>query len=156
MLASGILKREMAIDSVDSKMTLASEETISTVGELMEVILHVKDMNLQVSWYRDKMGLKLNYPRNVVDFTNEHWVTFETGSCIFVLHSGGRVRLDETPSHRITFRVKDINGARNQLLKRGVSVSDVRSPAPGVWVVDGRDPEGNVFALESNRQDQNP
>ena len=134
---------------VSEGLTTASE-TVSRLEGLMEVIMHVKDMNAQVMFYRDRLGIKLTYPKNVVDFTSENWVTFETGSCIFVLHSGGRVRTGERPSHRIVFRVKDIKRAREELLNRGVSLSEVRSAAPGVWVVDGRDPEGNVYAIESH------
>ncbi len=131
-------------------MTIVGEEAISLVGELMEVIMHVKDMNAQVSFYRDKLGLKLTYPMDSTDFARESWVTFETGSCTLALHDGGRIRLGETPSHRIVFRTKDIHGARNQLLRTGVSVGDIRSAAPGVWVFEGRDPEGNVFSIESS------
>ena len=116
----------------------------------MEVILHVQDMNAMVSFYRDKLGLPLSYPLNVQDFAKEYWVTFNTGSCIFVLHGGGRVRVGEQPSHRITFQVKDVKMTREHFLNQGIKVGEVRSPAPGVWVVDGRDPEGNVYALESH------
>ncbi len=130
-------------------MTITNQEAVTRLDGLLEVILHVKDMNTEVSFYRDKLGLKVSFPENKTDFTGEDWVTFETGSCIFVLHSGGRVRLSETPSHRIVFRVKDIHAARSELVTRGLLLSEVRSPAPHVWVVDGRDPEGNVFALES-------
>jgi predicted enzyme related to lactoylglutathione lyase len=132
-------------------MALTSEQTISDIEGLMEVIMHVKDMNAQVTFYREKLGLKLTYPADRVDFANENWVTFDTGSCIFVLHSGGRNRMDESPSHRIVFRVRDIQTARDQLVGRGVVLSEIRSPAPGVWVSDGKDPEGNVFALESHQ-----
>lgn len=131
-------------------MTVTSEQTIAKIEGLTEVIMHVKDMNTQVSFYRDKVGLKLTYPADRTDFTNENWVTFATGSCIFALHSGGRIRTGETPSHRIVFRVKDIHATRSELVGRGLTLSEVRSPAPNVWVVDGRDPEGNVFALESH------
>jgi predicted enzyme related to lactoylglutathione lyase len=131
-------------------MTVSSERTKSRVEGLMEVIMHVEDMNSEVSFYRDKLGLELTYPREKTDFGKENWVTFDTGSCIFVLHGGGRIRTGEMPSHRITFRVKDIHATRNELVGRGLTLSEVRSPAPNVWVVDGRDPEGNVFALESH------
>ena len=117
---------------------------------MMEIILHVVDMDRMVSFYRDKLGLNLKYPTGVQDYTKENWVTFDTGSCIFVLHGGGRVRVGEQPSHRITFRVRDVKIAREHFVTRGIALGELRSPAPGVWVVDGRDPEGNVYALESH------
>ena len=62
----------------------------------MEIIMHVENMNVEVSFYRDKLGLGLTSPRDKVDFGKENWVTFDTGSCIFVLHSGGRIRTGES------------------------------------------------------------
>jgi len=132
-------------------MALVEEESVGELTGLMEVILQVKDMNIQVEFYRDRLGLKVTYPQGVVDYANESWVTFETGRCILALHSGGRTRHGETPSHRIVFEADDIQAARNKLLHRGVQVGEVRSPAPGVQVVDGRDPEGNVYAIESHK-----
>ena len=127
-----------------------SEEKNVRIQGLMEAILHVQDMNVMVSFYRDKLGLKLSYPTNVKNFATANWVTFDTGSCIFVLHGGGRIRTGEQPSHRITFKVSDVKTSREHFLRRGVTLSEVRSPAPGIRVVDGRDPEGNVYALESH------
>ena len=132
-------------------MALVEEESVGVLTGLMEVILQVKDMNIQVKFYRDKLGLKVTYPEGVVDYANESWVTFDTGRCVLALHSGGRTRQDETPSHRIVFEAGDIQAARNKLLHRGVQLGEVRSPAPGVQVVDGRDPEGNVYAIESHK-----
>lgn len=132
-------------------MTAVQEEVVGVLTGLMEVILQVKDMNVQVAFYRDKLGLKVTHPEGLVDFAKEGWVTFDTGRCVLALHDGGSMRQGETPSHRIVFQADDIQAARNKLLARGVQLGDVRSPAPGVQVVDGRDPEGNVYAIESHR-----
>lgn len=43
----------------------------------------------------------------------------------------------------------DLEADRDELLRRGVSMGEVRSPATGVLVCDGVDPEGNRFSLES-------
>ncbi len=118
---------------------------------LMEVILHVKNMNSMVAFYKDKLGLKVTYPTGATDYAEESWVTFDTGRCVLALHDGGRTRQGETPSHRIVFQTDDIATARSSLLSRGVQVGEVRSPAPGVKVIDGRDPEGNVYAIESHQ-----
>ncbi len=131
-------------------MALVEEEVVGVLTGLMEVILQVQNMNMQVAFYRDKLGLKVTHPEKAVDYANEGWVTFDTGRCVLALHDGGRTRQGETPSHRIVFQTDDIQAARNKLLARGVQVGEVRSPAPGVQVVDGRDPEGNVYAIESH------
>ena len=117
------------------------------IVDLMEVILYVEDMNKQVAFYRDSMGLKVKEPKSIADFKHVYWVELETGACTLVLHGGGRRRLGaDTP--KIVFRVADIEAARRELLARGVQVGEVRSPAPGVQVCDGKDPEGNPFSIE--------
>lgn len=76
-------------------------------------------------------------------------MVLETDACKLVLHGGGERKLGEdTP--KIVFGVEDIHASRAELLTAEVKVSEVRSPAPGVWVVDGRDPEGNPFSIESH------
>ncbi len=100
-----------------------------------------------VHFYRDTMGLKLQYPHNVDNYEKESWVTFWTGTCTLALHTGGKRRLGEdTP--KIVFGVKDIENARGYLNRREVRIGEVRIPAPGVLVCDGFDPEGNPFSLE--------
>jgi predicted enzyme related to lactoylglutathione lyase len=120
---------------------------VGIVGELMEVIVYVEDMQAQVSFYRDKLGLKVKEPQGVQDFSEVYWVEFETGVCTFVLHGGGQGRLGED-APKVVFRVSDIEAVRSALLDRGVSIGEARSPAPEVWVCDGVDPEGNKFSIE--------
>lgn len=119
---------------------------ILTTG-LIEVILYVENMGDMVSFYRDTMGLRIQYPQNVSSYEKEHWVTFWTGACTLALHSGGRRRLGEdTP--KIVFGVIDIEHARGYLVHRDIRVGEVRIAAPGVSVCDAFDPEGNPFSLE--------
>ena len=49
----------------------------------------------------------------------------------------------------MVFRVADVPAARQELIRRGVAMGEMRSPAPGVQVSDGADPEGNRFSIES-------
>jgi len=121
---------------------------MALVGELMEVILYVEDMDAQVSFYRDLLGLEVKEPDSVEDWTDVHWVELETGTCTLALHAGGQRRHgDDAP--KLVFRVSDVPGTRDELARRGVSMGEVRSPAPGVQVSDGVDPEGNRFSIES-------
>lgn len=118
------------------------------VGELMEVILYVQDMGAQVAFYRDLLGLKVKEPRGEGEWAGVHWAELDTGSCTLALHTGGQHRLGED-APKIVFRVSDVPGACHELMRRGIPMGEVRSPAPGVQVSDGADPEGNKFSIES-------
>jgi predicted enzyme related to lactoylglutathione lyase len=122
---------------------------MGALGELMEVILYVRDMAGQVSFYRDQLGLRVRQPQNAADYSQAFWVELDTGACTLVLHGGGQRRLgQDTP--KVVFRVGDIHAAREELAGRGVALGPARSPAPGVWVCDGKDPEGNPFSIEQH------
>ncbi|MDX1613163.1 MAG: VOC family protein [Candidatus Promineifilaceae bacterium] len=119
------------------------------LGNLMEVILYVEDMNRQVAFYRDRLGLAVSYPTDVEDYSEVVWVTLDTGPCTLALHGGGRRRLgDDAP--KIVFQVDNIETAHRQLGERGVTLGEIRPAAPGVRVADGLDPEGNKFSIESH------
>lgn len=115
---------------------------------LIEVILYVENMPAQVAFYRDVLGLTVREPAPPASFAAADWVTFDTGPCTLALHSGGRRRLGED-APKIVFQVDDLPGARAALMQKGVAMSPPRTPAPEVWVSDGRDPEGNPFSIES-------
>lgn len=119
---------------------------IQTVG-IIEVILFVENMEKMVRFYRDTIGLKMQFPSNVAYFENEHWVTFWTGACTLALHSGGKGR-QGADAPKIVFGVKDIDHARSFLCQHNIPMSEVRVASPGTLVCDGQDPEGNPFSLE--------
>jgi len=121
---------------------------VAIAGELMEVILYVQDMGAQVSFYRDLLGLEVKEPRGEGEWSGVHWVELDTGSCTLALHAGGQRRLGED-APKIVFRASDVPAARQELVRLGVPMGEVRSPAPGVQVSDGADPEGNKFSIES-------
>jgi catechol 2,3-dioxygenase-like lactoylglutathione lyase family enzyme len=119
--------------------------------ELMEVILYVRDMEAQVSFYRGVLGIPVKEPAAVQDFSELSWVELDTGSCTLALHSGGQGRFG-TDAPKVVFRVSDVAASRARLLQDGVMMGDVRSPRPGIHVCDGRDPEGNRFSIESRKE----
>jgi predicted enzyme related to lactoylglutathione lyase len=119
----------------------------SLLDGLMEVILFVHDMPGQVSFYRDQLGLTVKEPAGLADYATAYWVEFDTGPCTLVLHGGGQRRLGPD-SPKFVFRVADLEAARDALSARGVQLGPSRTPAPGVRVCDGADPEGNHFSLE--------
>lgn len=114
---------------------------------LHEVILYVDDMAKAVAFYRDALGLRVAYPM-CEDYSQEFWVVFETGACKLCLHGGGERRQGHD-APKIVFQVEEINAARAWLTARGVELSEVRTPSPGVFVCDGTDPFGNRFSIEA-------
>src|SRR5262245_15109803 len=117
------------------------------VKGLLHIIVYVQDMEAQVRFYRDVLGFTIKFPQGLADYKHEFWVEFETGACSLVLHGGGQKRLgQDTP--KMAFEVADIDAARAALLERGAKMGEIRSPAPGVKVADGFDPEGNPFSID--------
>ena len=111
----------------------------------------VSDFDRACSFYRDTLGLGVKAPNGVADLSAHYWVELDTGSCTLALHAGGQKRLSED-APKIVFRVADVALARVELLSQGVPMGDIRLPAPGVQVCDGRDPEGNCFSIESRNK----
>jgi catechol 2,3-dioxygenase-like lactoylglutathione lyase family enzyme len=117
------------------------------INGLTEIIIYVQDMETQVKFYREALGLKLKKEYSGADFKNSYWIEFETGSCTLALHGGGNRRFGED-SPKLVFGVDDIEKARRGFDEIGVKLGAIRSPAHGVKVCDGEDPEGNKFSIE--------
>ncbi|MDF1739451.1 MAG: VOC family protein [Verrucomicrobiales bacterium] len=120
----------------------------SLIGSLSEIILYASDMNAQVAFYRDTLGLSVSYPAGLDDYSDQFWVTFETGACVLALHGGGEKEMGKD-APKFVFHSDQIEAARKHLQKQKVPVSEIDSPAPGVQVFDARDPEGNLFSVEA-------
>ena len=121
------------------------------IGPVIEIILNVQDMDAQVSFYRDTLSLAVSYPLGVNEYSDQMWVTFDTGVCTLALHGGGKGRLGQD-APKFVFKVEDVAGVRKKLLALDVPMGEIRSAAPGVLVCDGKDPEGNPFSIESQAE----
>lgn len=120
------------------------------IESLFQIILNVRDMEKQVKFYRDVLGLNVVYPPQSENLHKETFVRFDTGGAALVLHAGRNTeQAGQEP--RISFRVTRLQDSRNYLLKAKIVAGEIRNPAPGVFVVDCKDPEGNTFHLESDR-----
>lgn len=117
---------------------------------LHELILYVQDMASQVKFYRDVLGLAVVYPAGLANYQNEYWVTLDAGNCLIALHGGGQRRLGQD-NPKMVFKVANIEAARAELMSKGLPLSEVRSPAAGVFVCDGLDPEGVPISIESSQ-----
>lgn len=119
---------------------------MSSIQGIAKVILFVQDMQTQVRFYQDVLDLRVKFPQ-LENYSGEYWVEFETGQASLVLHGGGQGRTGPD-SPKIAFGVGDLDKTRAELIQRGAILSEIRSPAPGVRVCDGLDPEGNSFSLD--------
>jgi catechol 2,3-dioxygenase-like lactoylglutathione lyase family enzyme len=109
--------------------------------ELVEVIVYVRDMERAIEFYRDTLGLE-------VDFETPYWTTFRTGACTLALHAAER-RDPGAGEPDPTFLVANVAAERGRLGAAGVEVSEIRQPVPGIRVFDVHDPDGNRLSLES-------
>lgn len=118
-------------------------------GELVEIVLPVYAMNNQVAFYRDMLGLHVQEPDGVHDFRDFYHVKMCTGTCVLALHvvTGEEQARENAP--KLVFRVPDIHQMHALLLDNSIEVSEIRSPEAGIFSCDGKDPEGNIFSLES-------
>ncbi len=128
-------------------MSHGASQAPQPAGRLFQVILNVRDMATQLRFWRDVMGFPVVYPERSADLYKEPFVRLEAGGASLVLHSG-RTTENQNQEPRLSFMTDALGETRARLLRLGVRLSVIRSPAPGVFVVDGRDPEGNVFHLE--------
>lgn len=111
---------------------------------LSELIVYVEDVERMTSFYREAFGLE------VATGDPEHgFVKFDTGECALCLHAGRDGDLGRF-APKFVFEVDDVDEARDHLAEYDVEFGEVRSPAPGKEVCDGRDPEGNTFSIESS------
>jgi catechol 2,3-dioxygenase-like lactoylglutathione lyase family enzyme len=115
---------------------------------LAKTIMYVKDMDAQVSFYRDILGLEIQYPVDIDNYKEQIWVEFATGECTLALHLDRDKQLGKDRP-KLVFSVEDIEIAHQILSDRGVKLSPINSRQGNVKVADGFDPEGNPFAIAS-------
>ncbi len=119
---------------------------MSVIQGLTKTILYVQDMNAQVSFYRDVLGIEVKFPAGLDSYSNEIWVEFATGECALVLHFSREKQLGKDRP-KLAFSVNDIEAAHKTLTERGALLSDIGSRLPDIKVADGFDPEGNPFSI---------
>ena len=114
------------------------------------VILPVSDIDASVRFYRDQVGFELDH-----DTTNEHMHVVQ----LTPRGSGCSIVFGDLPSQRemapgsmrgLQLVVADARAARQELLDRGVEVSDIMefSPDDGGTFFGFSDPDGNTWAVQ--------
>jgi len=111
----------------------------------MEIILFVQDMNSEVRFYRDVLGLPLAYPQGLKDYSDEMWVEFDLGETTLAIHGGA----EDTPDtlHELVFYVENVARAREMIIAAGTQMDEIRELEDGSPTAEGRDPAGHRFAI---------
>jgi len=117
-----------------------------SIQSLSKIIVYVKDMNKQVSFYRDLLGLEVRELESFNDYSDHIWVEWETGECSLVFHFDPQKQLGKDRP-KLAFKVADLGAAHQALTKQGVELSQINSRSGGIQVADGCDPEGNPFSI---------
>lgn len=116
-------------------------------NSLIEIILYVKDMNAEVRFYRDVLGLPLRYPKGLEDYSGEMWVEFSVGNSTLALHGGAGSEPQD--DHEIVFMVDNVAQARDMIKEAGIEMGEVRPLEDGSPISEGRDPDGHRFSIRS-------
>ena len=112
-----------------------------------EIILYVSNMNAEVRFYRDGLGLSLRYPKGLADYSDEMWVEFAVGDAILALHGGSENQ--PQPDHEIVFMVENVARAREMIIESGTSMGEIRDLEDGSPISEGQDPDGHRFSIRS-------
>ena len=117
------------------------------------VVLPVSDIDRSVAFYRDKVGFHLDH-----DTQNEHMhvaqLTPPGSGCSIVFGDLPAQRAMEPGSMKgLQLVVEDAQAARQELLDRGVEVSDVTvfDERDGGTFFGFADPDGNTWAVQELR-----
>lgn len=113
----------------------------------LTMILYIQDMNSEVRFYRDVLGLSIRYPKGFEDYSDEIWVEFDLGKTTLALHGGA----DETPDilHELVFNVENVARAREMIIAAGTEMQEIRELEDGSPIAEGRDPAGHRFSIRS-------
>ncbi|MBK8549728.1 MAG: VOC family protein [Ignavibacteria bacterium] len=114
------------------------------IGEIIRIILFVKDVKKSAEFYRDILGFK------IIGKIDTEWTEIDCRSCNIALHkSSDRPVTKKDTGVKIVFAVKDVIKAKALIEKRGCKMGKVVEFGK-IKFCDGKDPDGNKFQI-SNR-----
>lgn len=116
-----------------------------------QLIVYVRDMQKMVDFYKDNLGLIIAYP-HIDDYTKETWVAFSSGEATFALHAGKESTAVPEDAPKYNFEVGNIEEVRQDLIDKGIAMSDITNATPTKFICSGRDPEGNGFFIEMSTE----
>src|SRR5256885_15691633 len=116
------------------------------IQRIRQIAINVYDTNRAVTFYRDKLGMKLLFSAGQLAF-------FDCGGVRLMLTPPEKPEFDH-PSSILYFKVPDIQEAHAALQQRGVRFEDAphlitRMPDHELWMTFFRDSENNLLGLMS-------
>jgi len=116
------------------------------ISRLGQIGINVHDLDRAVSFYRDKLGLRLLFTAGGMGF-------FDCGGVRLMLSRPEKPEFDR-PSSVLYFTVPDIQAAHVKMKESGVHFEDephmiARMPDHDLWMTFFRDTEGNLMGLMS-------
>ena len=111
--------------------------------------LPVSDVDRAIGFYADRLGFTKDVDVQPADGVRVVQLTPEGSGCSVGFGTGLDVYAGEPGSVRgLHLVVEDIDGARAELLGRGVDVGEVHDFGGGVRGASFADPDGNTFELQ--------
>lgn len=112
------------------------------IGKLQTIMVVVKDMKRSVQFYRDVLGLTLEYE-------SPQWSQFNAGNIGVGLHPEGKeVKVSPTSGCTFGFHVDDIQKAASDLKAKGAQmIMEPRKEQGFGWLAIVGDPDGYYIQL---------
>ena len=110
----------------------------------------VADIERSLRFYTEQLGFTLDVDVAPADGVRFVQLTPAGSSCSISLSSGVPMLDKAAPgsSHGVHLVVEDIETAREELIARGIDVSEIIHVGGGVRYADFADPDGNSFLLQ--------
>jgi predicted enzyme related to lactoylglutathione lyase len=114
------------------------------------VPLPVTDVNRAKAFYVDRVGFGVDVDVTPADGLRIVQLTPPGSACSFLLSTGVQWVQDLAPgsSRGVHIVVDGIEKARDELIARGVEVSDIQDVGGGVLYASFQDPDGNTLLLQ--------
>jgi catechol 2,3-dioxygenase-like lactoylglutathione lyase family enzyme len=112
---------------------------LARIGSIM---LGVRDLEASLSFYRDKLGLRVKMQEGQLALLDAGPVTLGL--------SPGHVRLapQVNGATEVVFEVDNVRGTRQELMNRGVAfMNEPRQVTPTAWAAHFRDPDGHLLSI---------
>ncbi|HEV8523403.1 MAG TPA: VOC family protein [Terriglobales bacterium] len=111
------------------------------IGKLGLIMVVVKDMDRSVRFYRDVLGLRL-------EFTIPQWSQFDAGNIKIGLHpEGEQVKVSPTSGCTFGFEVTNIESTVAELKRKGASFLMEPHKEDFGWLAAVSDPDGYIIQI---------
>ena len=110
----------------------------------------VSDVDVSKAFYADKLGFVQDVDVEPAPGVRIVQLTPPGSACSIVLSTGLGALVDMTPGtiRGLHLVVDGLEGARDELISRGVDVGDIDDVGGGVRYAAINDPDGNTFVLQ--------